>query len=295
MREQFIVTKSDAGKRLQEVAQLRLTTISSKTGVKKAIKRGLVEVDGEVAQTAKVVQEGVVVILLKDEPKTGRQFLIKLDRIFEDEFCAVIFKPAGIPVSGNYFKTIQNGIFGNLKTSSKSDSLTLPRPVHRLDSPTSGLLLIAKTETSLVNLSRAFEQKRVEKKYVALVIGETGQTGEMRENVDRKTAHSSYVRLRVVNSRKYGKISLLELTPHTGRTHQLRIHCANAGFEIIGDSIYGEAKNLLKGKGLFLSAVKLKFPHPKTGEEICVSSEIPVKFEKLLNREQERYERLGTT
>lgn len=204
---------------------------------------------------------------------------------------AIINKPAGISVSGNQYKTIVNALGFNLKVSNQKDALNWPLPVHRLDNQTSGLLIIAKTVMARIKLGRAFENKQIKKKYQAIVIGKTDPKGSVNYKIGEKEAFSEYKTLQTVKSLKNDYLSLLELIPSTGRTHQLRIHCAKAlGTPILGDKIYGKPNLILKHKGLFLCAVALDFVHPITTEELKIRIATPHKFIKRLENEQRRFD-----
>ena len=202
---------------------------------------------------------------------------------------AVIFKPAGISVSGNLFKTIQNALLYNITSSKEVDALDWPLPVHRLDNQTSGLLLIAKTKLARVKLGQAFENKTVLKKYQAVVIGKTQGSGQMNTNVDNKPSQSHYKLIASVPSLKNQFLSLIELEPKTGRTHQLRIHCTSINHPILGDKLYGNEGMILKNKGLFLCATSISFKHPFTEEDLNFSTPTPHKFLKRMENEKRRY------
>ena len=105
----------------------------------------------------------------KTQPKI---YEFNLEVVFEDDYMAVVNKPAGISVSGNTFKTIFNALSFNLKNSPLPDALIKPTPVHRLDNQTSGLLLIAKTKTAQIELGNQFEQQTIQKNYCTIVVGE---------------------------------------------------------------------------------------------------------------------------
>jgi len=212
-----------------------------------------------------------------------------LDIVFEDEDMAVIIKPAGINVSGNQFKTVQNALNYNLTPSSKIDKLPWPLPVHRLDNQTSGLLIIAKTKGARIQLGKDFENKTITKHYHALVIGQLLKTGTISAPVDGKKSDSLYTSIRTVKSLKNEWISLIELSPLTGRTHQLRIHCSSIGHPILGDKLYGDEGMILKAKGLFLAAIRLTLNHPISGEPLQFEIPTPYKFIKRLENEERRF------
>lgn len=269
--------------------------IPSKSGIKKAIKRGEFYCNGIIAQTSTWIKEGQRIDLIVNLNKKPKVFEYSLEVVFEDENVAVINKPAGINVSGNTFKTIFNALPFNLKTSSEVDSLLKPTPVHRLDNQTSGLLLIAKTKMAQVELGSQFENKSIQKKYETIVIGNPNQHGTISSAIENKPSETYYENIRVVKSLKYDELSLLSVYPKTGRTHQIRIHLATIGYPILGDKLYGESTKIHKGKGLFLAATEITFSHPKTKEIITLSIAIPTKFESLLKREERRWNSYNLT
>jgi RluA family pseudouridine synthase len=264
--------------------------LPSKSSVKKAFKKQLILLNNQIAQSGDWLSENDVVALLEDATAQYKDFPLDLEIIFEDEYLAVIKKPAGYSVSGNFFKTIQNALSHNLKASSLDDALSIPRPVHRLDKLTSGILLVAKTRKAQIYLGSQFENQEVLKTYYALVKGSLEGEGEFDSAVDGQLAYTSYKSLRVERSLSYDKVSLIELKPKTGRTHQLRIHLAKAGHPIIGDYVH-DTENVLKGKGLFLSACKISFKHPETKEVLSFELRIPNKYDSLFEREHRRWEK----
>lgn len=279
--------------RLYDYVQQIFPTIPSRKGVKKAIAREEILVDGNKTSTGHWVKAGQKIELFESTANPPKQYQLDLEIVYEDEYLAVINKPAGIPVSGNQFRTIQNAIMGNIEISNKEDALKWPKPVHRLDGPTSGLLIIAKTAKALVKLGQQFEQKLIQKTYVAIAMGLTPASGVMDDDIDGLKSLSEYKTIKVVNSLRSEHMSLVELSPKTGRTHQLRKHLLGIGHPIVGDKIYGEEGNVLEGKGLFLCALGINFKHPITKEELSLKLEIPHKFRSLLEREQRRWEKFN--
>ncbi len=245
--------------------------------------------NGEITEGGRWLKENDIITIIDLNLKPPKEYRLEIEIIYEDNYLAIINKPAGISVSGNKFKTIQNTLSYNLKESSEKGKLNWPLPVHRLDSPTCGLLIIAKTKTARVKLGQAFENKEVKKTYHALVIGKVEGEGEINLEVESKKAISLYQAIRMGRSLKNNFLTLLELKPETGRTHQLRIHCQSIGCPILGDKIYGKEGEVLKHKGLFLSAVGLRFFHPITNLELLVSIPTPKKFLKRLESEERRF------
>ncbi len=267
------------------------TNIQSRKGVKKAIKRGELTINGENVSSGKWVKTGDILELLDLDINPPKTYNLKLDVIFEDDDIAIINKPAGLIVSGNQFKTVQNAILFNLAKSSCSDALKWPKPVHRLDSATSGLLLIAKTHSAQINLGNQFKNKEITKRYRAIVIGKIIDKGFINSIINEKESKSEYWIVKNINSLTNDWLSLVDLFPHTGRTHQLRIHMSDFGYPIMGDKLYGNKGQMIKGKGLFLAAVELSFIHPKTKENTIINIDQPHKFDAFLKREQARWEK----
>ena len=135
-----------------------------------------------------------------------------------------------------------------------------------------------------------FENQLVSKTYYALVKGKLEGSGQFDSDIEGLSALTTYKSVRVEKSLTYNSVSLIELKPKTGRTHQLRIHLARAGHPIIGDYIH-DNKNVLKGKGLFLSACNITFNHPETKESLSFALTIPNKYDSLFERELRRWKK----
>ena len=269
--------------RIQEYAVGIFKTIATKSGIKKAIKKELILVNGETTNTAKMIIGEEIITLLDDESeKTYKQLTLKLNVVFEDDYLAIIEKPAGILVSGNKFKTIDNALEQNLKKSSLPDAVR-PRPVHRLDYATMGLLLIGKTSSSITALNQLFEKKEIQKTYHAITIGKIKTEGKIELTIDGKNSLSYFKVLDSQISKRFEFLNLVELIPKTGRRHQLRKHLFSIGNPILGDQEYSIENFILKGKGLYLHASKLKFIHPFSKKEIEISTELPKKFHKIFS------------
>jgi len=222
---------------------------------------------------------------------------------YEDEALAVIEKPAGVVVhpgaaTGN--NTIVHGLLFHFQNLSKAGGQTRPGIVHRLDKWTSGLLIVAKDDWTHAQLSRAFQERDVQKTYIALVHGKMPQQsaeialsiGRHSKNRTRMAAHpdgrkalSSY---RVLE--EFNGFSLLEVRIMTGRTHQIRVHLSAIGHPVVGDNVYSEAKfkEFTKKYGAlgryFLHAAELRFTHPKTGAALRFESRLPSELRSLLER-----------
>ena len=263
--------------------------LTTRSSAKKAIKRGAVRVDGEITESGWWLKPGMRVEFFDLEPSPPKVLPMKLDVVYEDDSIAVIVKPAGISVSGNKYVTIQNALLYNLKQSFAADALAWPKPVHRLDFPTSGLLLVAKTRTAIVDFGRQFENKTIKKRYRAIVSGKLSESGVVELPIDGHHSKTAFRSVEYIPSPMTQWLTLVDLFPETGRTHQLRIHMASVGHPIVGDKKYTKELPLLKGKGLFLTAVEINFVHPETKQEMGFAIEEPSKYGALIRKERKNF------
>ena len=268
--------------RFQEYGVEIFISITTKSGLKKAIKKGLIFIDGQCASTATYITGGESIILY-DHPDLDNKKIAKinLDICYEDDYLAIINKPAGILVSGNKLKTITNALPYNLKKSADKDALAHPQPVHRLDFPTSGLLLIAKTNHAVIELNRMFEKRQIKKVYHAIAVGNMKKHGKVDTLINDKEAFTEYQVLSTIESDKFQKLNLIRLFPTTGRRHQLRIHFSSIGNPILGDSIYGNDLSRESKNSLYLQASSLEFRHPETKKMLTIEAKLPAKFIKI--------------
>ena len=279
--ETHVVKKLEESIRFQEYSAGVFNTIPTKSGIKKAIKKGLIFINGNLATTSKYICGGEKIELFQSENSTTFERLkLDLEVLFEDDYLAIIYKPAGILVSGNKFVTIANGLTQNLKKSKLVDAVK-PQPIHRLDYPTSGILLVGKTSTSITQLGKLFKNKQIQKAYYAITIGKMNVKGNINFLVDKKKAHTDYELIKSVKSERFEYLNLVKLFPKTGRKHQLRKHLLAIGNPILGDKEYFLEDKILTGKGLYLYAATLDFVHPFSKEKISISKELPKKFKKI--------------
>ncbi|WP_282117343.1 RluA family pseudouridine synthase [Cellulophaga baltica] len=253
----------------------------TKSALKKAIKKKHLTINGTLATTATFVHGGEhIALYIPEETSASKTLIFPLKVLFEDDYLAIIHKPAGILVSGNSFKTIANALGQNLSPSKLPDA-TKPQPVHRLDYATTGILLAGKTSSSIRALNKMFEDKKVAKTYYAVTIGTMNAEGEISTTIDEKPSCSTYSVIASAPSERFGTLNFVQLDPKTGRRHQLRKHLASIGNPILGDKDYGTASLILKGKGMYLHAYSLQFLHPFTKKEIILTAAFPERFRKL--------------
>ena len=214
-----------------------------------------------------------------------------LDILFEDNHCIAVAKPAGVP--STHFQgteeTLDRAVKEYLKEKYKKPGNVFLGIVHRLDKPTSGVLLFARTSKAAARLAEQFRQGTIEKIYWAIVEGEVNRPAGSLEDWLRKDAELG--RVEVVEPQERGArqallhyqrramhngLTWLELRPQTGRTHQLRTQLAHHGHPIYGDAKYGSA--YIFGNAIALHARALTFLHPIRYEPITVTAELPRKW-----------------
>jgi len=263
--------------------------INSRSAAYKKIKRQEISINGEAVDTARYVTPGMVIKIF-DKPAKRPTYEMKFDVIFEDKHLALIHKPAGIAVSGNRLRTVTNALMGNLTAASSG---FLPRPVHRLDLQTEGLLVCAKTPASCTNLMKQFENKNVKKTYRAIVLGKLEGEGVVDYALDGKASRTRWKSIECSRSLRTDWITTVICYPETGRTHQIRRHMKHIGHPIVGDPIYSE--NHLRKKGLFLCAQEITFDHPVSGGRLQFSLKEPHKFDAFRMRESKRFIKLQSS
>ena len=265
--------------------------LGSKTAVKKAIENGRLFLNGQPAKYGDRVKNGAFLQLSGAGVRQVKKLALDLEVIHEDDHLIVVNKPSGIAVNGNRNKTVENALSQINQTNKLEDALPRPIAVHRIDVPTSGLVILAKTKRALIRLSKAFQEGEVQKEYAAVVHGAIPEEGTIDLPVNRKSALTHYHKVDQAPSRIFEAVSLVKLRPITGRTHQLRIHLKDIGHLIVGDKMYAEDQKTILGKGLFLVACSLQLDHPVSRQALTLSIPIPPKFKRVLEREAARYGR----
>jgi 23S rRNA pseudouridine1911/1915/1917 synthase len=223
--------------------------------------------------------------------------------LFEDEELIVLDKAPGMvvhPSAGHWQGTLVNALLHRVKGLPGIGGEARPGIVHRLDKDTSGCLVVAKTERSFLALQKAFKSRRVKKTYLALVHGQPPERGRIETLYGRHPVH----RKRFTGRLKEGKpalteykvleplhgAALVEVALHTGRTHQIRVHLAEAGFPLLGDKLYGGAKRgdarVLAAQGRLgrqaLHAFRLGFEHPVRRRLVSFEASVPEDLQRAL-------------
>lgn len=230
----------------------------------------------------------------------GLQAALQYGILFEDDGFLIVNKPAGFAVHGG--SGVSSGIIEGLRLL-RPDAHFLEL-VHRLDKDTSGCLIIAKKRSALKQLHELFRDNHVQKTYLALLAGQWARkklvvTAPLLKNVSKggermvvisqagKEAETLFRRMKL-----FADSTLVEASPKTGRTHQIRVHAASLGHPIVGDERYGrdDINRGFKGRGykrMFLHAEKLTFQHPLTGVLLNILAPLPQPLEELLKHEQQ--------
>lgn len=263
--------------------------IKTKNAVKKAIKKEQLLLNNVLATSGRWICEKDIISLVSGKEKVPQRYEMDIDIVYQDEFFLIVNKPSGIIVSGNQFKTLENALIGKIELSKEVDAWSWAKPVHRLDALTSGLVIFSKTARVHTMLSKLFEDRKIQKTYQAIVVGKINSNQLIKAMINDQEAETELTVIDVIPSLRNEHLTLLELKPKTGRTHQLRIHCAEIGHAIVGDKLYGVEGRVLLHKGLFLTARKLNFNHPISKVEVNVEIEIPNKFNLFLIREKKRW------
>ena len=270
----------------------------SRTAIKRLLDEGKILVNGKKQKPSYKPEVGDIITIEIMKPKEVelKPQDIPIDIIYEDKDIIVVNKPKGMvvhPANGNPDGTLVNAILAKCKDSlSGIGGEIRPGIVHRLDKDTSGLLIIAKNDQAHINMSKQIQDRKVIKKYIALVkgvIGENTATIDMpiaRSTKDRKkmavdpNGKEAITHYKVLQ--RYDKYTLLEIKIDTGRTHQIRVHMSYIGHPVVGDMQYSNGKNEFGIEGQMLHSKYLEFDHPITGKRLKLEAPLPEYFEQVL-------------
>lgn len=303
------VSEAQAGIRLDQFLAGR--TGFSRTRLQRWLKAGLVRVNGRAEPPKYKVRAGDRIALTPPPPEPAHLVpeALPLDIVFEDQDIIVVNKPPGLvvhPGAGHRSGTLLNALLAHCPALKDIGDISRPGLVHRLDKDTSGLLVAAKTALAHETLVRQFQARQVEKTYVALVWGrfktregviekEIGRHPSARQkmSVHARRGKAAVTYWRVLQ--ELGPLTLVELKPKTGRTHQLRVHLASLGHPVVGDASYGggaarfrdqprlKALKPLVARQL-LHAKALGFSHPRTGEWVAFEAPLSADFRAVLDK-----------
>lgn len=265
----------------------------SRSRIEKLIKNRQITLNGAVLlrKSQEIFPGDRIVVEIISEEQSVYTPSRPLQKLFEDEWLLVIDKPSGLtvhPGAGEKQETVLDIFRFHYPQISAMADQERPGIVHRLDKDTSGVLILAKSEEALERMQELFQEREMQKTYLALVKGRLrflngtidlplGRSIKHRarfevvgeDRADRRDAVTDFSVIRA-----FEKFSYVRLMPHTGRTHQLRVHLAHFGNPVLGDILYGNRKQLELPR-LALHAYQIEFIHPFTGNGIRVTSTLP--------------------
>jgi 23S rRNA pseudouridine1911/1915/1917 synthase len=331
MPRHLAVDSAAAGTRLDQYLAKHLPEIS-RARAQLLIEHGQVRVDGQAAKASLKLRGGEQISIdggPQPAPLHAMAEAIPLDVIYEDKELAVINKPAGMMVHAGSGATedarnrgtLVNALLHHFNQLSTVGGELRPGIVHRLDKQTSGLILVAKNDSTHRKLGEMFALRQFRKTYIALVQGQPKQeSGTINAPISRdmvrrtrmttkreggRTAISHYRVMQRIDSR-YGRFALVEVRIETGRTHQIRVHMASIGHPVVGDTLYGAPHEILPvetalrrqaGKKAlppqvpalrlernFLHAARLEFLHPKSKKQLALVTPLPTELEQFLEQ-----------
>jgi 23S rRNA pseudouridine1911/1915/1917 synthase len=323
--ETLTLTITESGTRLDRYIAEHLPDLS-RAAVQRLIDDAHIRVDGIARKASHRVQIGETITINIPPPdpstllgtRTPRAEKIPLDILYEDADLLVVNKPAGMivhPAAGHHDGTLVNAILAHCPNLNVGGA-ERPGIVHRLDSETSGIIVVAKNDAAMRDLQAQFKARRVHKTYLALVEGivkpprgkidapigrdpkhrqkmAVVTRGERREaitvyrtltHLDARPHPSTSTSPRSASAQDAGRYSLLEVEPQTGRTHQIRVHLAFLGFPVVADAIYGKRKSAFRLTRQFLHAWKIAFTLPRSGRAVDFIASLPADLRATLEK-----------
>lgn len=278
--------------RLDAAVAARLTT--TRAHAKQLILAGKVSIDGEVkTKPSSSVENDIILDIINEK---GARPQVDLETVYDDPDIKVVIKPAGMLVHPTSAHQEEGTVVDAILADTTDDDPVRPGIVHRLDRNTSGLIILAKSKAAKEYMQKQFQDRKIQKTYLALVIGHLDQdeaiikvplgrskTHPLKRIADPegKDAITAY---KVVD--RIGNYDLVEAKPSTGRTHQLRAHFAHLGHPIVGDKLYGADSFLNLGR-YFLHAARLEFVSPNN-TKVEVEAPLPKELEALLQKIRSR-------
>ena len=286
----------------------------SRSHIQKFIDAGYVRVNDVTGRAKTPLRQGDTVELWMPPPEPLdylKPEAIPLDVLYEDQHLIVLNKPAGLtvhPAPGNKNGTLVNGLLHHCPDLPGIGGELRPGIVHRLDKDTTGCIVVAKSQEALVKLQIQIQKRIASREYLAVVHGQpAADSGTIvgaigRHPVDRKkyavvsdgSGRHACTHWRLIE--RLGDYALLRFKLDTGRTHQIRVHCAHMNHPIVGDPTYSRARRLpVALPGQALHAVQLGLNHPISGERLVCEAPLPPPFEKLLAALRRRTQTGGAT
>ena len=275
----------------------------SRSRIQKFIEAGFVQVNGNTAKAKTPLRNGDEIHLWVPPPEPLpylKPEKLDLNILFEDEHILVINKSSGVavhPAPGNKSGTLVNGVIHHCPNLPGISGKLRPGIVHRLDKDTTGCIVVAKSQEALVHLQKQIQKRIASREYLGIVhgvpkcdkgiiIGAIGRHPKDRKKyavVENDSGRHACTHWKLLE--RLGNYSLLEFKLDTGRTHQIRVHCAHIKHPILGDPTYSRCRKLpIPLSGQVLHAIKLGLIHPMSSIKMEFEAPLPNDFELVLNR-----------
>ena len=270
--------------------------------MQKLIENGHVKLNDRVCNSKKIkISPGDCLVVTIPEPAkldlTPED--IPLDILFEDEHLVIVNKPAGMvvhPAPGHYTGTLVHALLHHCHTLAGIGGVERPGIVHRIDKDTTGAIVVAKSDRAHQNLQAQIKAKTARREYWGIMYGSFPQdTGKIDLPIGRHKSDRKKMAVIPVEQggreavtywktlERIGNYTLMQFLLETGRTHQIRVHCAYDGHPLVGDPTYGSNRSLkVNLSGQALHARQLSLLHPISGESITAIAPLPAEFNKLL-------------
>ena len=292
------VDEKDKGTRIDKYLS-QIFEDKSRSFIQGLIEKENIKVNNKVPKSNYKLKKSdeIEIIMQEQEILSVEAENIPINIIYEDEDVIVVNKPQGMvvhPAPGNYNGTLVNALLYHCKDLSSINGIIRPGIVHRIDKDTSGILVIAKNDEAHNKLSEQLKDHSMKREYYALIEGRLKNDSG---TIDKPLARCKKDRLKIGISEdgkravthyevleRYNGYTLIKCVLETGRTHQIRVHMASIGFPLVGDPLYGFKRQKFKLTGQVLHAKTLGFIHPRTGEYMEFTSELPQYFSDLINK-----------
>ena len=301
MKQEYIVPEKSSGLRIDKFLTESCPDYT-RSFLQKLLKSELVEVNGKPVKSSYKTTAGDTVTFEVPEAVeaeiTAQE--MPLDILYEDEDVILINKAKGMvvvhPAAGHYEGTLVNGLMHHCREQlSGINGVMRPGIVHRIDMDTTGVLIVCKNDLAHNSIAEQLKVHSITRKYYAVVFGSLkDDEGTIRAPIGRHPNDRKKMSINSKNGKdavthykvleRFHGYTLVECRLETGRTHQIRVHMASIGHPLLGDQVYGPAKQPFRLQGQTLHAGVLGFLHPRTGEYMEFSAPLPKYFEELLEK-----------
>ena len=300
MKQEYIVPEKSSGLRIDKFLTESCPDYT-RSFLQKLLKSELVEVNGKPVKSSYKTAAGDTVTFEVPEAVeaeiTAQE--MPLDILYEDEDVILINKPKGMvvhPAAGHYEGTLVNGLMHHCREQlSGINGVMRPGIVHRIDMDTTGVLIVCKHDLAHNSIAEQLKVHSITRKYYAVVFGSLKDdegtihapigrhpNDRKKMSINSKNGKDAVTHYKVLE--RFHGYTLVECRLETGRTHQIRVHMASIGHPLLGDQVYGPAKQPFRLQGQTLHAGVLGFLHPRTGEYMEFSAPLPKYFEELLEK-----------